>query len=282
MSYRGGYFTEDFESVYKIIPPKVVHQEKPPKYRSKHHPSKPATASTFHQMNTTHPLVSNLAGDFAGKVVADKDVRTMGKAPGSNASTPRDYIRKASHNCAVATLAEVKHKSPESLQPTSLKPRMKGNVPSRSEPPVMSLVTTKNFIVANAVEAILAAPKKVAQPRKDYIKKEDYGTVPKYLAHVKDDVQAEYDYIQMLEEERAAMTRSAVRPMEDDERQALISGLKEKWDKVNIEYQATTHLTKLDTAGKIRRKEHYETTLAQIEKDLEKLNRKNIVINGDY
>merc|ERR1712224_816964 len=50
----------------------------------------------------------------------------------------------------------------------------------------------------------------------------------------------------------------------------------------NTDYQATTHLTKLDTIGKVRRKEKYEAELTQIEKDIEKLNRKHIYVDQMY
>merc|ERR1719335_1177908 len=99
----------------------------------------------------------------------------------------------------------------------------------------MNLVSSKNFVVANAVETILAAPKKPAQGAKDYLHKEDYGKVPKYLNHIKQDIDAEYEYIRQLQAQ------------EDDEKNGLIMGLKAKWEAVNTDYQATTHLTKLDT-----------------------------------
>jgi len=274
------YAYEPVESIYNIIPPKHVKQEKPPMYRSTHPWTKPPTASTFHQMATTYPLVSNISGDTNGKVIPDRGARGFGKTPGSNNNTPRDYIRKGAHTEAVLSLAEVKLKCPEQLQPTQLKPKLKGGVPSRHDEPVMNLVTSKNFIVANAVENILAAPNGYNTGNKDYLRKEDYGKVPKYLSHVKADIEAEYDYIRKLEQERADMTRSNVRSLEEAERQDIIINLKAKWESVNTSYQGTTHLTKLDTIGKIKRKETYEAALTQIEKDIEKMNRKNILVTG--
>eukprot|EP00927_Polykrikos_kofoidii_P049211 TRINITY_DN43307_c0_g1_i1.p1 TRINITY_DN43307_c0_g1~~TRINITY_DN43307_c0_g1_i1.p1 ORF type:complete len:278 (-),score=74.07 TRINITY_DN43307_c0_g1_i1:32-865(-) len=270
------------ESIYNIIPPKSVAQEKPSMYRSKHSPRIPPSASTFHQKSTTNPLVSNLGGDFEDKVISDKSVRTMGLVPGSQKSTPRDYIRKTQRNGQVQSLSEVKRSNPEVLQPSQLKPKLKGDVPTKDEEPVMGLVSNKNFVVANAVEAILAAPKKVSQGAKEYLHKEDYGKVPRYLQHIKKDIEAEYDYIRQLEQQREDMNRSQVRPLDEEERQSMIDGLKAKWEAVNTEYQATTHLTKLDTIGKTKRKEKYEAELSQIEKGIEKLNRKNILVNAGY
>ena len=47
------------------------------------------------------------------------------------------------------------------------------------------LQTTKNFLVANAVENILAVPKKVDNEQPRYVSKKDYGVVPAYLDDVK-------------------------------------------------------------------------------------------------
>merc|ERR1712050_538224 len=96
----------------------------------------------------------------------------------------------------------------------------------------------------------------------------------------KNDIQSEYEYIMQLQQDRADMMRPKVHDLDEDERQNLISGLKSKWEAVNTEYQATTHLTKLDTIGKIKRKEKYEAELSQIEKDIERLNRKNIQVTS--
>ena len=54
-------------------------------------------------------------------------------------------------------------------------------VPLRDEKPIMGLVSDKNFIVSNAVENILAAPNLPSNKDKDFLKKKNYGKVPKYL-----------------------------------------------------------------------------------------------------
>jgi hypothetical protein len=48
-------------------------------------------------------------------------------------------------------------------------------VPKKDEKPIHGLVSDKNFIVANAVENILAAPKLPVNKEKDYLKKKTYG-----------------------------------------------------------------------------------------------------------
>lgn len=65
-------------------------------------------------------------------------------------------------------------------------------VPSKDEKPIMGLVSDKNFIVSNAVENILAAPKLPANNNKDMLKKKNYGKVPKYLQKIKNEIEDEY------------------------------------------------------------------------------------------
>merc|ERR1719313_340804 len=266
------------ESIYSIIPPKEIQQEKMPMYRSKHSPRVPPTATTLGGAQTSHPMCMNIAGDALDKLVKDKPGRIMGQAPGSARSNPGDYMKKNAKTSTVQTLKEVKRHQPNLLQPSELKPKLKPDVPKKTDMPAMNLVTSKNFVVANAVETILAAPKKVSQGAKEYLSKEDYGKVPKYLKHIKQDIEAEYEYIRQLQQQEEEQRGSQVRGLPEEERVQLINGLKAKWESVNTEYQASTHLTVLDTTGKVKRKEKYEAELAQIEKDIEKLNRRNIMV----
>merc|ERR1719343_951664 len=193
-------------------------------------------------------------------------------------------MKKNAKTEKVASLAEAKQTQPDKLKPSTLSTRNMPPVPrAKDAGPIMNLVSSKNFVVANAVETILAAPKKVSEGTKDYLSKEDYGKVPKYLTQIKNDIDAEYNYIRQLQQQEEESRKSVVRPLDEEERARLIEGLKAKWKAVNTEYQGSTHLTKLDTTGKKARKEKYEAELSQIEKDIEKLNRKNIQISyADY
>merc|ERR1719506_1947699 len=199
-------------------------------HRSKHNAQLPPTATTFGGAQTTHPSCMNIAGAAEGKLVPDKAVRTMGKPAGHSRNTPRDYMKKNAYTTKVQTLSEVKRGNPALLQPSELKPKLKPDVPKTVDMPVMNLVTSKNFVVANAVETILAAPKKVSAQAKDYLSKEDYGRVPKYLKNIKQDIEAEYDYIRQLQDNEEAEQASAYRPLAEEERIALLNGLKAKWE----------------------------------------------------
>jgi hypothetical protein len=94
------------ESIYNIIPPKEVQQEKPPMHRSTHNGQIPPTASTFGHAQTSHPVVTNLAGDANDKVVQERKARTMGKQPGALKPEPRDFTKKGMQATQVKTLAE--------------------------------------------------------------------------------------------------------------------------------------------------------------------------------
>jgi hypothetical protein len=81
-------------------------------------------------------------------------------------------------------------------------------VPKKDEKPIMGLVSDKNFIVSNAVENILAAPKLPTSSDKDYLKKKNYGKVPKYLQTIKKEIEDEYQLVREMQiEDEADMDR---------------------------------------------------------------------------
>lgn len=69
------------------------------------------------------------------------------------------------------------------------------------------------------------------------------------------------------------MNKETKQYMSQEDKQMLIESLKMKWDYVNRRYQEITHKNKVDSEGLRRKKETCEKELAQIEKDLEKLNK---------
>lgn len=100
----------------------------------------------------------------------------------------------------------------------------------------MGLVSDKNFIVSNAVENILAAPKLPQNNDKDYLKKRNYGKVPKYLQKIKKDIDDEYQLVREMQiEEEADLDRQKFL-MDENEKQELLAALKKKWEVVHKEY----------------------------------------------
>jgi len=110
------------------------------------------------------------------------------------------------------------------------------------------------------------------------IKHAEYGKVPEYLQTVKQEIADEYEYIKQIEGSDEPGHDANIRLLPEEDKEALLSQLKDKWELINHEYQSITHLVKLDTIGKIRRKERYETDLAQLERDIEKLSKKYVFV----
>ncbi|CAK0805398.1 unnamed protein product [Prorocentrum cordatum] len=187
----------------------------------------PPTASTFHTKGSTVGATSNISGEMTQKSVPDRGGRGFGKPPGACAPDTQKRMQ-ASAAKKVATLSEVKKTNPDLLQPSQLKPKIRPDVPKNGDAPVMNLVSSKNFIVANAVETILAAPKKSSDGARDFLSKQDYGKTPKYLNKVKADIDDEKSYIANLMQQQQEEESRKVRPLSEDERQSLIDGLKAK------------------------------------------------------
>ena len=122
-------------------------------------------------------------------------------------------------------------------------------VPLIGEKPIMGLVSDKNFIVSNAVENILAAPKLPGNKNIDHLKKKNYGKVPRYLQTIKKEIEDEYQLVREMQIEDEAELDRAKFLMADDEKQELIAALKKKWEVTHKEYQTLTHKNKLDTLG---------------------------------
>ena len=135
----------------------------------------------------------------------------------------------------------------------------KAAVPKRDEKPIQGLVSDKNFIVANAVENILAgkyhfkkisknqplhfyllrpcaAPKLPGNKDKDFLKKKTYGKTPKYLTNIKNEIEDEYNLVREMQIEEQAEEDRRKYLMPEDERAELIAALKKKWEVLHIEY----------------------------------------------
>ena len=142
----------------------------------------------------------------------------------------------------------------------------------------MGLVSDKNYIVANAVENILAgetsltiAPKMPPRDTFDPMSKKTYGKLPKYMQKVKKEIEEEYQLAREMHVEIEQEEARKKYMMSEEERKDLIAQLKRKWEVVHKNYQEMTHLQKLDTMGQVRKKESCERELNQLEKDIQLL-----------
>lgn len=234
---------ESAESIYALIPEPEYVPPKPKMYRSKH----------------------------SGKIVTagGKGAATMGPAKVPTRE-PTKFLRKREK--------DINLPNPEKFARSA---QNKPAVPVRSEKPVMGLTTKKNFVTANAVENILAVPKKTGGADANFLQKPEYGKAPKYLNRVKAEVQDEYRIIQGMQDQANASDGAGgqMQVISDEEREALVMGLKMNWERINKAYQTLSFT--LDTPAKRTRKEQYEAQLEQIERDIERLGKRFIFVNDD-
>ena len=151
-------------------------------------------------------------------------------------------------------------------------------VPRRNEKPVMGLRTGKNFITANAVEAILSVPQMPRTSGVDYLSKEDYGKVPDYLNLVKTEIRRENEMIdeyvnRQMNTDNESSSNELYSEFGEQQRYELILKLKTKWDAVNAVYQKSCHRVKFESRGDINRKESQENELKRLENDIMLLQR---------
>jgi len=232
------------ESIYGLIPEAYQPPPKQPLYRSKFPGMMPTNKKLSASMGQPHTVVDS-----------------------------KQYLRRG--EAAMPTVRNPAALGVERRQFTKEKPP----VPRRDEKPVMGLVSQKNYITANAVDNILAVPKKPVSNEVNYLQKQDYGQVPQYLGRVKQQIQEEYRMIEEMTQSNQPQDEDEIEMLTDAEREKLLDGLKANWAQINKEYQTLSFT--LDTPAKKKRKEEYEAQLEQIENDIKKLSKKFVFIHQD-
>lgn len=256
------YFEPPRENITNWVQDAPPQPVRPPRYRSKYGRGTAPTASTFGLQGSTRLPGANRGIEKAESLVVKKQAAMGPRQPHS--TNARDFLRKSGK--------DVISDAPPAKFTRPLVRAKKPAVPSRDEKPVMGLQTTKNFLVANAVENILAVPKKLNDEEPRYVLKNDYGQVPEYLSEVKAAIEEEKAVLrEYLEEEQTAEGGPVAVELPENQRRQLILKLKRKWDSVNREYQKISHQTILDTINKLKKKESFESQLEQLEKTIEKL-----------
>ncbi|CAD8057494.1 unnamed protein product [Paramecium primaurelia] len=261
------------ESIYNLIPKEYVPPPKEPMYRSAYPNGLVPTASTFNNHTTSRPKVNNINGDFdlvKGPHTHKGQSHSLGKPKGSYKPDATMFRMKNTGTMGSNQLPEIQSfKYPQSC---------KAAVPKKDEKPIHGLKSNKNFIVTNAVENILSAPKQITE-EKAWTEKKDYGKVPDYLTKIQSSINNEYEIIRNMHMNEAEERDKQKYLMTLEEVERLKLGLKKKWESVNKEYQSITHIRMIDTVGLKRKKEQCEKELALLEKDIEKLNKNYVFID---
>ena len=169
----------------------------------------PPTSSTFCNNTTSRPGVGNISGALqpSGSNHTEKAGGAIfGKPKGTLKPEATSFRKKGTgtmHLCEKST--NLRTNLLANVQKFQYKDGFKRpDVPKRDDKPIQGLVSDKNYIVANAVENILAAPKVRENAAVDYTKKKTYGRVPKYITKIKQEIDDEYQLIKdmQLEEEQ--------------------------------------------------------------------------------
>jgi hypothetical protein len=153
--------------------------------------------------------------------------------------------------------------------------------PPTSTLPSIERSAPRNYIQSNAMAAITQTPPRAADEMR-FVSRPGYGEVPKYLGTVKQEIMAEKRYIEdvLSQQQQQYDGMHQTRLLKEDERLRLLEQLKNKWESVNVLYQTMTHLVKLDTIGKVRRKEDCESQLATLEKNIEKMSKPYVFVEA--
>jgi len=256
------------ESIYNLIPPERAVLEKSAMYRSKHNGGSLAPSFSTFGFHGSSKVVGNVAGDienFEGCHASVKPHATFGRSVGPEVS-PRKFLKATSHRDRSPSAERNYEKKHQARHPP---------VPNRVDKPVMGLTTDKNFVVANAVEAVLATSKKAATVEDRPMEKATFAQVPKYIQTIK----AELHASNAQKAADAAADHSHLRELAEPEIQELRSGLQQRWDYLNKQF--STMSFNLETRSQLRRKEQLEAELRKIEQAMQRLSKKRVYVKED-
>ncbi|CAM9956683.1 unnamed protein product [Ectocarpus sp. 12 AP-2014] len=277
------------ESIYNLLPRIKEETVKPPMYKATFDHSRKVPYSTFDQRKAKGGMFGIKEGN---RSMEPRHFLRVGEGTEARRRAgKRPDLPKIVHGLGGSGGgAAARSGSPAgwaSRGPTGMKrglqllpARMKPPVPRRGERPTMGLHSTKNFVTSNAVETILAVPANRHRPPIDYLKKEDFGRVPDYLAQVQAEVRAENEMVEEFVREQmgiSAIAKEEIPEMPSEEQAELVDKLKAKWDDVNCRYQLLVHQTFFDN-GRLVAKARLEKELDEIEADIAKLTKGPVVV----
>ncbi|XP_063768223.1 enkurin [Eleginops maclovinus] len=246
------------ESVYNLIPKEEVHPQKTQRYVSKYRPT-----VVLEKKSTQDAM------------------RTMGPAK-VEVPTPEKFLKKHSKE----------PKLPENTQKVVRKSCTvrKPAVPARTDIPPMGFHTNRDFIRTATAVPMKPKPTSVDTSKghkqllensgliPKYIKKKDYGEVPEYLLQRNEEEQrAQEEYDEFVKEQRE---QGAMKHLSDEERHAVLEGLKKNWDELHHEYQGLSLVT--DNLSKKSRRDRLEVAMKQLENDIKLIERFKTIYIPNY
>jgi hypothetical protein len=105
----------------------------------------------------------------------------------------------------------------------------------------------------------------------------EFGTVPGYILQRKEESEkAKAEYEAYMAE---YFKKGAMRTMSEDERDAILQGLKQNWDELHHKFQSLSVVT--DTIPKRIKKEKLVNDMKLLEKDIDLLQRHQLIYIAD-
>ena len=259
------------ESIYELIPKPKILPAKEPLYHSLFPPSLPPTGSTFNLLGSSFPNVSNLGG-LDSLPVGGHPLRsscsTFGRPEGSYRPDPMNFIKKGHI-----------YKQPIKILHRNFSEVRKPPVPTVRDKPIMGLSSCKNYIIANAVDAILQGRRSTIKEEVNFLNKKDYGKVPMYLKKIRKTLEEENKRIrelQVKQEEEEAKKRYQLK---EEELKTLRTGLMKRLELLRYQYGNISHKRVFDTINSLAKKERLEKELQTVENDLKKLSNSSVIVD---
>lgn len=239
----------------------------------------PPTASTF-GIQGTSAVLANGGGEYTIPSVhpAKKTTGSFGREVGPTVY-PANFLRKnegpMTASRGAATVNDMKFKKSEYHRE-----KLRPDIPNRYDRPVMGLKTDKDYVVANAVENIMAIPtKQIPPPQNGPTDRKDFGQVPEYLKEIKEEINTRRQTVETHNKEvRAANERWS--QMTDAELTELRNGLQCRWDVVNRDYQSKG-ISNFQTPSQKQKQEALERELCALEFAMQKLSRRVVFVYDD-
>ncbi|XP_021516066.1 enkurin [Meriones unguiculatus] len=243
------------ESIYNLIPNDLKEPPQPPRY--------------------TSVFRASIKDDLEKFKTA---MKTMGPAK-VELPSPKEFLKK--HSKEKMLPPKKKFNKRLSKMPA---------VPLRTDHPVMGIQSGKNFINTNAADVIVGVakkPKPIYVDRRTgdkhdletsgllpkYINKKDYGITPEYICKRNEDVKkAQEEYNNYIQEN---LKKAAMKRLSDEEREAVLQGLKKNWEEVHKEFQSLSVF--IDSIPKKIRKQKLEEEMKQLEHDISIIEKHKVI-----
>ncbi len=130
----------------------------------------------------------------------------------------------------------------------------------------------RDFVLENFREAVAAVPPKEA-PSPKFTEREDYGKTPAYILQRKDE---ERQFAVMQRTARAQAEQGAFTRVSDDERAAILAGLRANHASVYREFSGLSVM--VDTKAKKDRKLGLEHRLSELEADIARIEAHPVIL----